>query len=1130
MRKKENQIAKVQKRDGRIVDFEQKKITQAIFKALTATGQGDGRKSKRLSDRVVQILNRRFKKGEIPSVEQIQDIVEEVLILEGLAKTAKAYILYREQRRQIREAVVVSEEAVDRVDRYLEKIDWEVKENANMAFSLQGLNHYVVSYVMKKYWLNKVYPPEIRQADEDGDFHIHNLDTLGPYTFFGKEVVVAKINGALNLISLGDLYEAAKEPVVCLNKKDEAFAKYPKNIFVLDRNGWVRVSRLVKKKKEREMRFIKSEQGQSVIVTDNHPFIIKIKEGREKEIEAKDVREKSHLVLSCHIPPLLSKENLFSKKSLYLAEELVKDGYRKFFLEGFELDDFIKNWGGSLKVQGTLSTSNNANGLSNKMELTEDLGYLVGFFIAEGNYDSQRLVITTSEREIIKKIQRICASLGIRCYVHQKEGKTKRLSLNNSTLKLIFERIFRIKPLSQNKNLPPEILTYNFDFARGLIGGIIDGDGSIGTSKSQIVIRVASRTMLGQMALLLQFFGIIPRTGANIKDIGKRNIFKGKEIIQNYPLYWLSFSKRKGVHFPSWKYRKAAVAHKHWRSEKYGWNKVLNNQVTTVADSDIYDITTTSHTFLCNSLLVHNCVGWDLYDLLLRGFGGVPGKVESKPAKHFRVALGQAVNFLYTLQGEASGAVSFSNFDTLLAPFIRYDNLNYQQVKQALQEFMFNMAIPTRVGFQTPFSNVTLDINPSPVFAKMPVIVGGKPQDKTYGEFQEEMDIFNKAFYETMIEGDSKGRPFTFPIPTINITKDFNWDNPVLEPLWEATAKYGINYFANYIHSDMRPEDIRSMCCRLRLNLTELYNRGGGGLFGSGSLTGSIGVVTINMPRIGYLSKTKKEFFERLERVMDLAKESLEIKRKTVENFTQKGLHPYSRHYLESIFKMRGKYWANHFSTIGLVGMNEALLNFIGEDIASRRGRRFTLEVLKFMRERLVKYQKETGNIYNLEQTPAESTAYRLALKDKEKYPKIITAGTKKTPYYTNSTQLPVKYTDDIFEALKLQDEIQCQYTGGSVLHLFLGERVSDTQTVKKLVRKVFENFRLPYITITPTFSICPTHGYIAGEHFYCPQCTIKQPCEVYSRIVGYLRPVAQWNFGKQQEFKERKEFKLPKI
>ena len=1019
----ENKITRVQKRNGLIVDFNQKRISNAIFKAISATGEGDGKETKKVSDEVVKILNRRFRKGEIPHVEQIQDIVEEMLILNGLVKAAKAYILYREQRRKIREAVKFSEEAVERVDQYLDKMDWEVKENANMAFSLQGMNHYATSYITKKYWLNKVYPKEIREANESGDFHLHNLDTLGPY-----------------------------------------------------------------------------------------------------------------------------------------------------------------------------------------------------------------------------------------------------------------------------------------------------------------------------------------------------------------------------------------------------------------------------------------CMGWDLYDLLLKGFGGVAGKIESRPAKHFRAILGQSVNFLYTLQGECAGAVAFSNFDTLLAPFIRYDNLNHKQVEQAIQEFLFNMAVPTRVGFQTPFSNITLDLKPSPVFADMPVIIGGEPQDKRYGEFAEEMKIFDKALYDVYMKGDKNGRPFSFPIPTINITKDFPWSEPAFNGIFEASAKYGINYFANYINSDMKPEDVRSMCklpnteiiyknasgeiakteirrivddflnrgnpievlvngefkpvkdvikikleneeilkvtldngiidkmtldhpsliikngkleviesrllkvgdefpiakrpyqgelgdfdlgrliglylgdgwishdgatlnivfnkkekgliqfvekiarerftastttycnekhqycrlsiasrglveiireyvrgekslskrlnsktfarsiafrkgvlvgmiesdgsvlkqrnsivvhlgnndliddvfilarsigvnctkyssknrtgekektgytlytavdypewlrkyfglrkgkspkykdygdfygvrivkvekekytgyvydfeigsrehafqlangiithncCRLRLDMTKLENRGGGGLFGSGSLTGSIGVVTIDMPRIGYLSKTKKEFFERLGRLMDLAKESLEIKRKTTENFMEKGLYPYSRFYLSGIKDARGKYYANHFSTIGPVGLNETVLNFIGEDIGSEKGRRFALEIMEFMRNRLVKYQEETGNIYNLEQSPAESTSYRLAIKDKKMYPDIVTAGTEKRPYYTNSSQLPVNYTDDIFEALKLQDELQCMYTGGSVFHIFLGEKMQDGEAVKRLVRKVFENFKLPYITITPTFSVCPIHGYIPGEHFECPICKQEKVAKIEKEI-----------------------------
>jgi anaerobic ribonucleoside-triphosphate reductase len=442
-----------------------------------------------------------------------------------------------------------------------------------------------------------------------------------------------------------------------------------------------------------------------------------------------------------------------------------------------------------------------------------------------------------------------------------------------------------------------------------------------------------------------------------------------------------------------------------------------------------------------------------------------------------------------------------------------------------MQEFVFGCAIPTRVGFQTPFLNVTLDIKPPASLAHQPVIVGGVAQKETYGEFQEEMNMFNRAYAEVMTEGDAKGRVFTFPIPTYNITKDFDWDNPALAGIWEMTAKYGVPYFANFINSDMSPDDARSMCCRLRLDNRELYKRGGG-LFGAYPLTGSIGVVTIDLPRIGYLSKTKKDFFGRLERMMELSKISLEIKRKVLDDFMEKGLYPYSRHYLESIKKMRNSAWSNHFSTIGLVGMNEMLLNFIDKDIASPSGQKFAVEVLEFMRDKLIKYQEETGNLYNLEATPAEGTGYRLAKKDKEVYPDIITAG-EKEPYYTNSSQLPVGFTHDLFEALELQDELQTKYTGGTVLHAFLGERISNPESIKILLKKIFGKYKLPYLTFTPTFSICPAHGYLSGEHFTCPKCLIVQPCEVYSRVVGYIRPVQQWHPGKQEEFKDRMVFKL---
>ncbi len=666
-------IRKIRKRDGKIADFNPIKITEAIWKAAQAVGGKDHRKAAELTDKALERLEKELKRGEIPTVEQVQDIVEKTLIEEGHAKTAKAYILYRKQHKDIREVGGLLKD-IDVVDGYLSMMDWKVQENSNMSYSLQGLNVYATENIISHYWLNKIYPPEIGDTHTKGSFHIHDLGTLGSY-----------------------------------------------------------------------------------------------------------------------------------------------------------------------------------------------------------------------------------------------------------------------------------------------------------------------------------------------------------------------------------------------------------------------------------------CVGWDLKDILLLGFRGVAGKIESKPAKHFGTALMQIVNYLYTLQGEAAGAQALSNFDSLLAPFIRYDGLQYKDVQQEMQKFLFNMNVPTRVGFQSPFSNITLDLTLPSYMAEEPVIIGGDLKDDNYSDFTDEMDMINHAFAEVMHDGDAKGRPFTFPIPTYNITKDFNWDNDGLDPIWEMTAKYGAPYFSNFINSDMNPEDARSMCCRLRLSNRELRKRGGG-LFGANPKTGSVGVVTINMPQIGYLSKDDNDFFERLDSLMELTKESLIIKREVIENFTSSGLHPYSRFYLNDVKKTFGEYWKNHFSTIGLIGMNDALLNFMNKSIADKDGIKFAEKVLDHMRDKMADFQVETGDIFNLEATPAEGASYRLARIDKAQYPDIRTynqefygnGGRGVEPYYTNSTQLPVGYTTDVFEALDLQDTLQSKYTGGTVLHIFLGEEEPSPIATKKLVRKVAENYSLPYYTITPTFSICPIHGYIPGEHKYCPKCDEK--------------------------------------
>jgi len=1965
---------KIRKRDGRIVDFDQSKITEAIFKAARAVGGSDRELAKRLSDQVVALIDRLG--YTLPSVEEVQDLVEKVLIENGHAKTAKAYILYRKQHQDIRETKALIS-AVELMDDYLDQIDWRVRENSNMGYSLQGLNNYLTSALTSNYWLMKVYPPEVGRAHTDGDFHIHDLGILAPYTYYGREVVVAKKDGRILLCSMEDLYRMSEGEEVLLSRKDGAWAKYPKGLYVLDRNGWTEVLRLVRKRKDKQMFFVKNRGGRSVIVTEDHPLIV----GDDPK---RDLRTPPELnigedkLFTVDIKSLLEGEKLFYIEEIDLADSILRNGWRgkdKIYCDGRPLEEGAE---GEFVHTRTV-------GARRKIKLTEDFGYFVGLALADGflSYDAKApRTVSLSQKDGGEELER--AAKGLRengfLYIFQDKGDGRtELLVKNPFLRYLFEVEFGITPGSRHKSLPVGILMYNMDFVRGVLAGLLDGDANF--RSREVTLRIAARTMLEQAAVLLHFMGFTPRD-RRLEGQGSVRKMEDREIRQNYPLYGLWFRTLE-VDLPSERYRALEKSRRAWHDEDPdSWHVVTNVDPVEVPDEDIYDITTKSTTLVVNGMWNHNCVGWDLRDLLIRGFGGVPGKTSSRPPKHLRSALGQLVNFFYTLQGEAAGAQAVSNWDTLLAPFVRYDGLNYRQVKQAVQEFVFNLNVPTRTGFQSlawdelvvvrrrgkievmpigelvdsqfrehptrvvpnvdgygrpsedsfavpcyddievlgweggkakwlrakafirhrvpspiflkvrtgrgevfispghslfafrdggiapvkpgqlrtsgpnakigpdnhvvalgripeecfggrdfldladaisslpheakrniyvhisdrafeelegnlyrryaskkqvlyelgykyagqyydwrekgmvpfplweklgnwsdeevcfslrnypegrqerilrgekleafltvlayyltegkstasgisisqragnlekldaalrvldvethrteglgwssagrqststvvehialtgvlayivkhhcgytasekripyfvydmnhslrekflyaliegdgyydprahrygffskskrmisgvslllaslgkhfilapkdrrtgvyglfyypdpkrrwpeegdfvaapvyeiseelypheweydisvesetenfvgglggilfhnsPFTNITLDLVPPPTLKDEAVVVGGELKDETYGEFQEEMDMLNRAFAEVMIEGDAQERPFTFPIPTYNISKDFNWDNPVLDLVFEMTAKYGIPYFANFINSDMKPEDAMSMClyrdeeilirrhgriqrltigefveglgaefddegwaevnqdievlglngssyrtewipvrrvlrvmedrylkittedgkvirvspnhvlavltpdglvqmlakdakvghyvlsmkrssdilpngyrdldglvldedlakilgyftadgnylfrddhnprglqfsfnsdsreieeirellerrfgvtvkekqdpryntyylyvyntdlarklyragfrkygrlpealfnsppsvieafldyffkgdgygryqevhiadeelsrdlvllygligrpttyrrlessqvvyiqhretsssspllhelvpgwmarstyavpglnkgrmvglltldkynahteesrriadvyvtriskieevtlpepepfydvelerehlfvhslgtvthncCRLRIDRREVKKRGGG-LFAANPLTGSIGVVTINLPRIGYLSQSEEEFFERLGRLMDIAKVSLEIKRKVVERFTEEGLYPYARVYLEGVKASTGRYWDNHFSTIGLIGMNEALLNFMGKDIADPEGYEFAVKVLKFMRDRLYQYQQETDNLYNLEATPAEGATYRLARLDKARFPDIITAGGDGEPYYTNSTHLPVYATDDLYEALKHQDGLQVLYTGGTVLHGFVGERLT-SKAVKLLVRRIAENFHIPYYTITPTFSICPAHGYIPGEHPRCPKC--GEETEVYSRVVGYLRPVRQWNDGKQSEFRERRHYRV---
>jgi len=1176
----ENKITKVKKRDGEIVEFDQARIEEAIFKALTSSGQGDGKRAKKVSKRVVQILNRRFKKAEIPQVEQIQDIVEEVLILEDLVEAAKAYILYREQRRRIREAVEVIDESTEMVDRYIQELDWQVHENANMAYSLQGLNQYTISAIAKKYWLNKIYPKEIREAAFNEDFHIHNLETLAPYcmgwdlydlllrgfggvpskiesrpakhfrTALGQlvnffftlqgesaganavsnfdtllspfirydnlnylqakqamqeflyncmvptrvgfqslcwdELVIIKEKGRIKFVEIGKLIDREFE-----KNSHRIIEKHPKSyaienhddycILSFNQNGkatWSKVKAFIRHKVPKDSEFVKIRTNRGEVkVSKAHSlfrfdnFDNKFNPKPSSALEVRIAKDYRQLNPQNHFLALKSLKNQGEKKELDLFELI--DGLPQLHKKIF------------VKINPTKTIS------QVKENILKEYQNFLPFWKSFNFHDRGTW-------------QQWLESKSIRYDVWRKFGAPEEeVELRFKNNDIWYPRFLKGEKLVNFVKLSAWYLTEGH---AGLTTPLYLSQGKKKVKKEkyqEILNLLKDLNALGQVEKGKGFSKKGNKVGTVYKISGKGLL---SELISwscgiyafNKVIPWFIFKL-------SPEYQKIFI------------ETLLKGDASEYSQYWDYSTTSKKLSSSLNLLLAQNNIRFSVYTeklseknknwrdkVIIRVFKG-----DSKPKKIY-----------FVNDFEARVCLGIEKF--------KYQREYEYDISVDLPQENF-IGGPGLLAFHnTPFLNVTLDIKPPEFLAKQPVIIGGKPQKKSYGDFQEEMNVFNRVFYDCLMEGDAKGRPFTFPIPTVSITKDFDWDNPALDPMWEATAKYGVNYFQNFVQSDMKPEDFRSMCCRLRLSNKELYKRGGG-LFGSAPLTGSTGVVTINMPRIGYLSKTKKDFFERLAHLMDLAKESLEIKRKALENFMKKGLYPYSKYYLASVKKIRDSYFGNHFSTIGLIGMNEALLNFIGEDIASKRGRRFTLEVLDFMRERLVKYQKETGNMYNLEATPGEGTSYRQAKTDKEKYPDIITAGTKKAPYYTNSTMLSVNYTDDIFEALKLQDEIQCKYTGGVVMHLFLGERISDPQMAKKLVKKVFKKFHLPYITLTPTFSICPSHGYLEGEHFFCPKCTIKQPCEVYTRIVGYLRPVSQFNVGKQQEFKDRKEFKSPK-
>lgn len=1520
----------VVKRDGRLAPFKLEKVSEVIFRAAKAVGGEDRNLANELAIKVYNSLKKEFGKKN-PTVEQIQDFVEKELIESGHAKTAKAYILYRQKRSELRDSKAFLGKVEDIINGYLLKYDWRVNENSNASYSLSGLQAHISGAVIAEHTLNYIYPKGISDAHRNGDMHIHDLGigTFAGYSFYRNETVVVRKRGSESffIAALEQLFDLVKSPIV----EENGFEiKYTNDFEVLDENGWTGLERVLRHKTDKKLVSLNSANGRNIIVTSDHPFITL----KDNYSPAKCACGSSDVFINRSNKKGFNHFKCRSCNSTFKEKRNSPDTNERIVKAAGEIafSNYLISPPAQLPSPAIEST------------ISAQDAWFIGFFIAEGYAKEKSFIaleISENSPEAAKLFSylagigaqytvftrhRIVANANTLCKeVECTAAGIASINIRQSSLPPEVQSLLaQVRKYSENKNLPITFANYADEIVGGMIAGVIDGDGTVRNDDkwvSRANIRVTSKTLLSQMQFWFSSKGI-GSSLSTIDSYGNRE-YNGGVISSKKQLYSLTayIPESKAQLFKeSIKMAPGFLFSSKDSSSFRPFSRMKKIEEIKNDSEYVYDITTTSHTFNCNGVLAHNCAGWSLAQFLHEGFNGVPGRIAAKPAKHFNAALGQIVNFFGTLQNEWAGAQALSSFDTYLAPLVKKDNLSYDRVKQCMQEFIFAVNSTSRWGNQVPFTNLTFDWIVPEDMKKKNVIYGGKYAEETYGDFQHEMDMINRAFIEVMTEGDMNGRIFTFPIPTYNITRDFDWDSENANLLFDMTAKYGTPYFQNFVNSSLNPSDVRSMCleeeeniiirsngktmrmkikefvsgfsgnfegnwaetkdtiyalsmnpetyklewskiksiyqtqdnilvrikskdgkemkvskdhpiavydtrgintkraeemspsdilvttkradlalsmdyenicgmkldedmafflglfisegnyvfetrknnsfgkekamqftfheketnlvsfvkrfaeerlgkevktrkdprypvvccyinstfisrnfaaagvkkkgrlpsqlfnspksiidsftsgvfsgdgymkgkelhindkelasdiallytligkpvtyreksssqtirlqhalgrgsvkgatkndplcervpqfivatgaskpfynklcmvsmsaikkhdaytdeirkletgdistikvesvsiektseqikfydieleenhyfvhslgsithncCRLQLDLRDLRSKTGG-LFGSGESTGSVGVVTINLPRLGYLSKSKEEFLERLGKLMYLGKESLEIKRKEVTKNMDNGLLPYTKRYLGNL--------NNHFSTIGLVGMNEACLNFMEKNIASAEGKAFAIEVLDFMREKLVEFQKETGHIYNLEATPAEGTSYRLARIDKKAYPGIISAGTEK-PYYTNSTQLPVSYTDDIFEALEHQDELQAKYTGGTVLHGFIGEALSSGEVCKKLVKKIAYSFRLPYYTITPTFSVCPVHGYIKGKHETCPvetendnQCS--KGTETFSRVVGYYRPIQNWNEGKKEEFTDRKTY-----
>jgi len=1020
-------ITKIRKRDGSVVPFNLDKISEAIWKAAKAVGGKNKERAKELSQILITEIEKRYNENEIPEVEDIQDMVEKLLIEEGHAKVAKAYILYRKSHEQLRNVKGLFD-TIEVVDDYIGLNDWMVKENSNMGFSLQGLNNYIATKIINNYWVRRIYPEAIRNVHRARDLHIHDLGILGAYCVGWdlKDLLMQGFKGVTGKVAskppkhlrtvLGQIvnffytlqgesagaqafsnFDTLLAPFIRYDNLDykevkQAMQEFLFNLAVPTRVGFQCMS---------EDTEILTPQGWSNYSDLKKGDIIKTFNIKKKIIEDKPIQR---LFARKYKGIMYNLKNRIQDQLISPKHRVVR---RKFQTKNYILEPIEE----SLKRKSPFIVPIAGKNISKNAKISDEQIKLMAWIIGEGS---------------IEKLgkHRCCHRVSI----YQSKIKNKE---NYNEIKKLLEH-FRL-------------------------------DYSEYTQKG-----------LGQP---------VQRLRLNAKSSKKIHLWFSKQSVGFIPEILLNMSEKQSRIF----------------IETYIKAEGFEN--CKIATSDIS---------ILNSLqaIASNA-----------GYGSTVLTRQPTIGK----------KLIYVLR------------------LIKHNETYIQKVEKVNYEGIIwcpntenETVIARRKGKvfitgNTPFTNLTMDLKVPEYMKDEPVIIGGEYKSETYKDFEREIKMINKAFAECMLEGDAEGRVFTFPIPTYNITKGFDWDNPEYDLIWEMTAKYGIPYFSNFVNSDMNPEDARSMCCRLRIDNSQLRKRGGG-LFGANPLTGSIGVVTINLPRLGFTSLTEEDFLQKLERLMELAKESLEIKRKSIENFMERGLYPYSRFYLRSVKQKTGEYWKNHFGTIGILGMNEAIMNFLpGENIGTEKGREFAIKVLKFMRNKLEEYQKETGNIYNLEATPGEGTTYRFARSDKKRFGRILVANEEEfrnnnaKPYYTNSSQLPVNFTNDLFGALDAQDELQTQYTGGTVFHGFIGERITK-DCVKRMVNKISNSYHLPYFTITPTFSICPDHGYLTGEHALCPKCSIENketPCEIYSRVVGYIRPIQQWNEGKQEEFKDRKLFEV---